>query len=249
MENKNKYLKIIQEKSDVIGGLFAVITILAVIIEMALNGFELSAIAGGIKDIAGTMVTVLLMLAAIFAIMPEKLTFEQRLNNALNEWLNNNRNMLVNNDDMDKKKTSEDKEAEYFGIGMRTDTNNFFSALPKTKKTGLFVRIPSIKSKNYKSGNIVLEFSLNISTFFGSYENVPENGFTIVKSVLEQYIDKSQKGFAEVSKLKDPTKIKVVIKEPIKSDKDIKKLINLLNEMYSAYLVISYYKVPKSKVE
>lgn len=55
-----------------LGGLFGIIAILAVFAEMALAGFDAAAVAGGIKDIAGTLVTVIMLAVAIRALRPKK---------------------------------------------------------------------------------------------------------------------------------------------------------------------------------
>ena len=55
-----------------LGGLFGVIAILAVFAEMILAGFDASSVAGGVKDIAGTIVTVIMLVVAIRALKPKK---------------------------------------------------------------------------------------------------------------------------------------------------------------------------------
>lgn len=55
-----------------LGGLFGIIAILAVFVEMALAGFDAASVAGGVKDIAGTVVTVIMLAVAIRALKPKK---------------------------------------------------------------------------------------------------------------------------------------------------------------------------------
>ena len=55
-------------------GLFGFIAIVAVFFEMAIAGFEAASIAGGVKDIAGTIVTVVMLIVAIKALAPKKKT-------------------------------------------------------------------------------------------------------------------------------------------------------------------------------
>lgn len=55
-------------------GLFGLIAIVAVFFEMAIAGFDPASIAGGIKDIAGTIVTVVMLIVAIRALAPKKKT-------------------------------------------------------------------------------------------------------------------------------------------------------------------------------
>lgn len=53
------------EKETLFGGIFGGIAIVAIIAEMILGGFSAEAIAGGIKDIAGTIVAVLVFIFAV----------------------------------------------------------------------------------------------------------------------------------------------------------------------------------------
>lgn len=54
----------------IIGGAFGVIAIVAIIVEMFLSNFTLDAIAGGTKDIASTLIAVVMLIVAIKALRP-----------------------------------------------------------------------------------------------------------------------------------------------------------------------------------
>lgn len=56
----------------VVGGIFGVIAIAAAVYEMYLGGFDKSAFAGGLKDVAGTLITVVMLFVAIKALKPKK---------------------------------------------------------------------------------------------------------------------------------------------------------------------------------
>ncbi|MBR5316341.1 MAG: hypothetical protein IKU39_00420 [Lachnospiraceae bacterium] len=56
----------------VVGGIFGLIAIIAIIYEMYIGGFDKSAITGGIKDIAGTLITIVMLFVAINALKPKK---------------------------------------------------------------------------------------------------------------------------------------------------------------------------------
>lgn len=53
-------------------GLFGLIAIVAVFFEMAIAGFDSASIAGGVKDIAGTIIAVVMLIIAIRALAPKK---------------------------------------------------------------------------------------------------------------------------------------------------------------------------------
>ena len=56
----------------IVGGIFGIIAIIAAVVEMALGGFDAAAVAGGVKDIAGTLVTIVMLVVAINALKPRK---------------------------------------------------------------------------------------------------------------------------------------------------------------------------------
>ncbi|MBQ7100497.1 MAG: hypothetical protein IJN81_02610 [Clostridia bacterium] len=56
----------------VVGGIFGVIAVIAIAYEMYLGGFDKSAITGGIKDLAGTLITIVMLFVAINALKPKK---------------------------------------------------------------------------------------------------------------------------------------------------------------------------------
>ena len=53
-------------------GLFGLIAIVAVFFEMAIAEYDSASIAGGVKDIAGTIITVVMLIVAIRALAPKK---------------------------------------------------------------------------------------------------------------------------------------------------------------------------------
>jgi len=70
-----------------VGGICAIIAIIAGIIEIAFNNFTSAAIAGGVKDIFSTLVAVLVLVVAVRKLRPKKenLSFEQTIEKELNE--------------------------------------------------------------------------------------------------------------------------------------------------------------------
>lgn len=56
----------------VFAGVFGCIAIIAVFFEMAIAGFDAASVAGGVKDIAGTIIAVVMLLIAIRALAPKR---------------------------------------------------------------------------------------------------------------------------------------------------------------------------------
>lgn len=213
----------------ILGGIFGAIAVAATIFEMALNGFEAVAVAGGIKDISGTMVAVLVFIIAIkqYIKSKPKKAFEDRMNYALDKWCSENSNMIVRNKSID---------GDAYGIGMKTDVRDFYRKVAITNKPGRFVQMPLIARENYENGNITLNFSLNKSTFFSNIKDTDLTPrFQELNDLFCGLINYKFNGFASAGgKNKE---IKVEIKQPIVTDADIARFIDVINTMYQAYLV------------
>ena len=67
-----EFLKDEDAIEKIIGGIFGVIAIAAVIVEMSLGGYTSEALTGGIKDIASTLITVVMLIVAVKALKPKK---------------------------------------------------------------------------------------------------------------------------------------------------------------------------------
>ena len=67
---KNFFSKL--DKETKYAGMFGIVAIVAIVFEMALGNFESASIAGGIKDIAGTIIDVVMLIVAISALRPKK---------------------------------------------------------------------------------------------------------------------------------------------------------------------------------
>ena len=227
----------VQEK--ILGGIFGIIAIAASVCEMFAGGINAVSVFGMIKDVSGTLIVVIVMITMAKLIIPKKYekSFEERLSNALESWVENNSNMAVHNEKMDGNNN--------YGIGLKTDMNEFYKEISSSKNIGWFVRLPIISKDNYEHGGIEINFHLNKGTFFGKGQEMSaeeENAeFSKLSALFSQFINQKFPDFASASGKND--NIKVVLKNPIISDDDIEKLIALINTMYTAYLVSSHIKV------
>lgn len=225
------------------GGIFALITAAAIITEVAMANFEPAAIAGGVKDLFGTLITIVMLLVAVRALKPKKqaTSFEERMNNALNGWLEKHSNMIV------KTSTLPQGHENDFGMSMTTDVNRFYnSEILKSdggKGVGRFFRITQIDRKIYESKDVQVIFFLNSQTYCVSNEsNDKLTELMSVASNLSMYIQGVVDGInvGAVHKVDNGTvMIPITFKEPIVTDEreDIDKVINLIDRMYEAMLV------------
>lgn len=219
------------------GGIFSIISVIAAIIEMALNKYETVYIAGAIKDIAATMLAVMLLFL-VFKNFYKKKTdnFEERLKNKLNQWAEDNKTVIV--------KSKPDKTG-FYGYDMFTDMNNFYKGSNYSKNSGWFVRFPEIKESNYNHKDIKIDFHLNKGTFFEGmglndeeleprYEKIADNIISYIKMIYS----------AEISEIfyKNQT-ITITIVNPIQTDEEMDSLIRVLDSMVKAYLVSANIKL------
>lgn len=85
-------------KEKIWGGIFGVIAIIAAIAEMFVNGVNAASICGMVKDVFGTLVVVIVMVAVAKLVAPKKqpMTFEDKMTAALNQWIADHSNMMAN---------------------------------------------------------------------------------------------------------------------------------------------------------
>lgn len=79
----NTMKKIIDEKHDLLAGLFAVVAIAAIVCEVAFGGFAKDNIAGGIKDISGILIDVLVLFVAASALIRKPVNFKEQFKKAM----------------------------------------------------------------------------------------------------------------------------------------------------------------------
>ena len=76
------------DNETLLGGIFGVVALAAIICEMVIGDFDNASVAGGIKDISGTIVTIIMLFVAIKALRPEKKkaeNFDEVLDVKMNE--------------------------------------------------------------------------------------------------------------------------------------------------------------------
>ena len=219
------------------GGIFSIISVIAAIIEMALNNYETVYIAGAIKDISATMLAVMLLFLVFKNFYVKKIVdFEGRLKNKLNQWEEDNKTVIV--------KSKIDKTG-FYGFDMFTDMNNFYKGSEFSKNSGWFVRFPEIKEENYNHKDIKIDFHLNKGTFFegmGLNDEELEPRYEKIANNIIDYIRMIYR--SEISEIfyKNHT-ITITMSNPIQTDEEIDSLIRILDSMIKAYLVSANIKL------
>ena len=232
----------IQEK--IWGGILGMVAIIAAIAEMFANGLNFASICGMIKDVSGTLVVVIVMVAVAKLITPNKqsVTFEEKLTGELNQWIDDHSNMIVRTSRM-----SQGHENDY-GMSMTTDITRFYNTeklkSDTGKSVGRFLRITQIDKDIYASNDVKMEFFINAQTYC-SADVTPEAAIEDLLQVgrnLSSYITGAIDGIEHGEPRKaDPRTVVIPIsfKEPIVSDSEdhIDLLINVIDRMYEAMLV------------
>lgn len=225
-----------------LGGIFGVIAIIAIFDEMAIAGFNSAAVVGGVKDIAGTIVDVMVFVIAIKNLIPKKIAeepFEVRLEKALVNWTNKNSNMII--------KSKDDDKTQLYGLNMYTDPNGFYNSVAVSKNSGWFLRLPLIKEELYNQENIEFYFHLNKGTFFeglGLDDETTKAELDKLGLKLQDFIS-SKFTYIHCGYKNSEKMLVVKFDGPMVSNDDIEKLIDVIDSMYQAYLVSANIKVKR----
>ena len=75
--------KFIEEKHDLLAGILAAMALIAIVCEVAFGGFAKESIVGGIKDISGVLIDVLVLLIAASAFIRKPVNFKAKFNAAM----------------------------------------------------------------------------------------------------------------------------------------------------------------------
>ena len=231
-------------KEKIWGGIFGVVAIIAAIAEMFVNGLDFASICGMIKDVSGTLVVVIVMVAVVKLMTPKKqaVTFEDKLTGELDQWITDHSNMIVRTSEM-----PQDHENDY-GMSMTTDITRFYNTEKLKSDTGKgvgrFLRITQINKDIYASNNVRLEFFINAQTYCSvdaTAEAAIEELLQVGRS-LSSYIVGAIDGIEHGEPRKvDPRTVMIPIsfKDPIVSDSEdhTDLLINVIDRMYEAMLV------------
>ena len=75
--------RFLEEKHDLLAGVFAVLAFVAIVCEMVLGGFTKESFVGGIKDISGILIDVLVLLVAASVLIRRSVNFKERFNESI----------------------------------------------------------------------------------------------------------------------------------------------------------------------
>ena len=115
--------KIIEEKHDLLAGIFAVLAVGAIICEIVFADFSKDSIVAGIKDVSGILIDVLVLLIAAGALFHKPVNFKEKFNAAINIIKENYNPLLV-----------EDKKEGSIRYNIASNSDALFSGEVKDPK-------------------------------------------------------------------------------------------------------------------
>lgn len=210
--------KIIEEKHDMLAGIVAIVAVVAIVSEMALGGFAKENIAGGIKDISGIIIDVLVLLVAASALIRKPIDFKEQFKKAMGEIQDKYSPLLV-----------EDKKEGVIRYNIASNSNALFVG----EGTG-YERIFELDEN--RPENIC--FYVNKSFFDkkgGSEFNASSiaNEIALCLAGVDAFKDFKIKPF----QIKTNYGIRIEFREPMKYKDDIETLITLID--YTVFLFVA----------
>lgn len=116
-------MKKLLEKTDLLAGIFAIAAVVAIICEVTFGGFTKESIVGGIKDISGILVDILVLFVAASALIRKPVNFKLKFNSAM-ETIKNKYTPLI----------LEDKKEGIIRYNIASNSDALFSQAGKSYK-------------------------------------------------------------------------------------------------------------------
>ena len=113
--------KFLEEKHDLLAGIFAILAFIAIVCEIAFGGFTKEGLVGGIKDVSGILIDVLVLLVAASVLIRKPLNFKEKFNEEMNRLREKYDPLLV-----------EDKKEDVIRYNIASNTDALFSGAAKS---------------------------------------------------------------------------------------------------------------------
>lgn len=201
-------MKKLLEKTDLLAGIFAVTAFAAIVCEIAFGGFTKESVVGGIKDISGILVDVLVLIVAASVLVHKPINFKAKFNAAMNELKNKYEPLLA-----------EDKKEGVIRYNIASNTDALFLKAGKSYK-----RIFELDEDNPEE----IRFYINKS-FFDQKGGEDFNASLIADDIVRRLaaVYKSYKIITLPNK--ENYELHIKFDNPIKTKEDIDSLISLID--------------------
>ena len=236
--------KFIEEKHDLLAGILAAMALIAIVCEVAFGGFAKESIVGGIKDISGILIDVLvLLIAASTFIKKKQKSIVSMLDDSIEKWGNKNLPLIFKVEGFKQAQNSSYTQ----GFALLQNPRDYITVLKKnltpahpewqkyasysSNITGKFLDMPS--SVAMTTG----KFDLCIVMSQSHFKNMPdfEKAFLgIIECINDHY-----KEILTAYQLGKDFKFKIDFKQEIKTQDDIDALIEMLDYILSLVKVVA----------
>ena len=221
---------------------FGALGTIAILISLAIKGFNVENFMDAIKDIAGLVVVIAVFLIAnkLFR-RSKKLDFAAVFEKYLKEWIDQNEYLVCENFDEDGK----GKYAKRY-CSMVIDHSNLVTRKKKAKdavdkkEKGAFVYLPYLDDNSILRNEF--EFRFNSRTFDRQTIYRMEDGDVDLKAIIEQFVIRIDDNFRNLAETKaNPSKqtITVTFKETEKNEEYARKLIDMIEYVKTLVIAIA----------
>ena len=87
--------KFLEEKHDLLAGIFAILAFISIICEVAFGGFTKEGFVAGLKDLSGVLIDVLVLMVAASVLIHKPINFKDKFNKAMDTLKNKYDPMLT----------------------------------------------------------------------------------------------------------------------------------------------------------
>lgn len=237
-------MKKLLEKTDLLAGVFAVIAFVAIVCEIVLGGFTTESIAGGIKDMSGILVDVLVLLVAASVFIKKKhKNIASMLESAVEEWGNNNQPLIFKVEGYKQAQGSSYTQ----GFALLQNPREYINVLEEnlhpghpdwlkyasysSRITGKFIDLPSYEEMTKEPFDISVVMT---QSHFKNMESFESIFYGIRRNIKNKYA-----GVLEIMDAGKEHKIKMHFNQAIKTEDDIDLLIEVFDYIVSLVKVVA----------
>ena len=208
--------KFLEEKHDLMAGIFAILAFISIICEVALGGFTKESFASGIKDISGIFIDVLVLLVAASVLIKKPGNFKEKFTEAMDNLKTKYEPLLI-----------EDKKEEVIRYNIASNSDALFRDKAKSPE-----RVFELAKENPSE----ICFYINKSFF----DNAGGTAYD-AKSIADALALRLQRTYKDYDVKPFPNgnnyAIRIDFKRTLNSDDDINSLISLID--YTIFLFVA----------
>ncbi len=201
-------MKKLLEKTDLLAGIFAIVAVIAIICEVSFSGFTKESIIGGIKDITGIIVDVLVLIVAASVLVRKPANFKETFKKAMSDIQEKYAPLLI-----------EDKKEGTIRYNIASNSDALFSNTAKAPK-----RIFELAETKPEE----ICFYINKS-YFAQKGNAPFNAPEIASDIERRLASVYNDFTYSTEPNNDNYIIRIKFNRPLESKDDMDMLISLID--------------------